>query len=212
MRRVLLTLLFLFLGLKFSFSQEIRTFTNVNFKTNLSKSNNNFSVSVGEMLQLNKQIPIRIITSLQFTGKVFKENTWPSNKESGSTQLIIKESFLNSSFNLPLGVEFFHKDFGFGLMHEVASFNLSKSIDSTKVEIPLNTELKPVGFSSIFSKNNNLNSTAYLVYTVSDSFSVKLGLNSGANSFNFYKDSKKVNYARISEKSVFLSLRINIEK
>ncbi|MCP9770117.1 hypothetical protein EGI22_19610 [Lacihabitans sp. LS3-19] len=212
MRRIILTLLVLFLGLSFSYSQEIRTFTNVNFKTNLSKSNNNFSISVGEMLQLKKRIPVRIITSFQFTGKVFKETIWPPDKKSGSTQLIVKDSFLNSSFNLPLGVEFFHKDFGLGIMQEVASFNLSKSVDSSKVVIPVDMELKPVVFNSIFSKNNNLNSTIYVVYTVSDSFSVKLGLNSGANNFNFYKDSKKINFARISEKSVFLSLRINIEK
>ncbi len=184
----------------------------MNFTSNPSKSNNNLSVSYGEMLQLKKTIPIRIIASVQYTGKVFKQNTWPPNKKTGSTQLIIKDSFLNSSFNLPLGVEFFNKNFGLGFMQEFASFNLSKNVDSSKVEIPIDMELKPVAFSSIFSKHHDLNSTIYVVYTLSESFSFKLGLNLGSNNFNFYKGSNKVNFARISEKSVFLSLRINIEK
>jgi len=212
MRGLLLTFFILFLRLNFSFSQEIRSFTNANFTSIPSKSNNNLSISFGEMLQLKKTIPIRIIASAQYTGKVFKQNTWPSNKKTGSTQLIIKDSFFNSSFNLPLGVEFFNKNFGLGFMQEFASINLLKSIDSSKVEIPVDMELKPLVFSSIFSKHHDLNSTIYVVYTLSESFSFKFGLNSGSNNFNFYKGSKKANFARISEKSVFLSLRINIEK
>ena len=39
------------------FSQEIRTFNTVNFSSGISGKANNYSVSVGEMIQIKKAIP-----------------------------------------------------------------------------------------------------------------------------------------------------------
>jgi len=189
------------------FCQEIRTFSTVNFSTTLSKNVNNYSVSVGEMIQINQTIPFRFLVAAHYTGKVTKSGIWPTN-----TSLNIKQNIFTSNINIPIGAEIYYKNIGLGLVQEIVNFNFAKSFDSTKIQTFQNYEIKTNGFSHVFSNRNNLNSTFYLVYTISDSFSLKAGFNRGNEIFNYYEDSKKIGFSKIIDNSLFISIRTNIEK
>ncbi len=205
-RNIVLITLILFFA-KEGFCQEIRTFSTVNFSTTLSKRVNNYSVSVGEMIQINRTIPFRFLVAAQYTGKVTKSGIWPSNNS-----LNIKQNIFTTNINIPIGAEVYYKNIGLGLVQEIVNFNFDKSFDSTKVQTSQNYEIKTGGFSHMFSNKNNLNSTFYLVYTISDSFSLKAGFNRGNEVFNYYEDSKKIGFSKITDNSVFISIRTNIEK
>lgn len=205
-RNIVLIALILFFANE-GFCQEIRTFSTVNFSTTLSRVVNNYSVSVGEMVQINRAIPFRFLVAAQYTGKVTKSGIWPSN-----TPLIIKQNIFTSNINIPIGAEVYFKNIGLGLVQEIVNFNFSKSFDSTKIQTSQNYGIKTSGFSHMFSNKNNLNSTLYLVYTISDSFSLKGGFNRGNEVFNYYEDSKKIGFSKITGNSIFISIRTNIEK
>ena len=113
---------------------------------------------------------------------------------------------------MPIGAEVYYKNIGLGLAQEIVNFNLAKSFDSTKIKTSQNYEIKTNGFSHVFSNKNNLSSTFYLVYTISDSFSLKAGFNRENEVFNFYEDSNKIGFSKITDNSVFISIRTNIEK
>lgn len=194
------------------FSQEIRTFNTVNFSTSISGKVNDYSVSVGEMIQIKKAIPFRILLAAQYTGKTSKKGFWPEISNPKGTSLSIKKNIFTSNISIPIGAEIYYKNIGLGLVQEIINFNFAKSFDSTKIVLPLETELKTNGFSNVFSNKNNLNSTLYLVYTISDSFSLKFGINRGNEVFNYYNDSKKTGFSKITGNSVFISFRTNIEK
>ncbi|MBP8156172.1 MAG: hypothetical protein KAX81_04030 [Leadbetterella sp.] len=205
-RNIVLISLILFFA-NDGFCQEIRTFNTVNFSSTLSKSVNNYSVSVGEMLQVNRTLPFRLLVAAQYTGKITKSGIWPDN-----TSLNIKKNIFTSNINMPIGAEVYYKNIGLGLAQEIVNFNLAKSFDSTKIKTSQNYEIKTNGFSHVFSNKNNLSSTFYLVYTISDSFSLKAGFNRENEVFNFYEDSNKIGFSKITDNSVFISIRTNIEK
>jgi hypothetical protein len=194
-----------------SHGQNLRTFNTINFTTNLSSRIHNYSFSVGEMMQIKKKVPFRILVAAQYTGKISKKGFWPGNNNNG-IGFNLKQNVFTSNINLPVGGEIYYKNIGLGLVQEIVNFNISKSFDSTKVDIPANHEIKTNRFSHIFSAKNNLNSTFYLVYTLSDSFSLKLGLNRGNDLFNYYQSSKKTGFSKITDNSIFISIRTNIEK
>jgi hypothetical protein len=194
------------------FGQEIRTFNTVNFSSTTSGRLNNYSVSVGEMIQIKKAIPFRILIAAQYTGKSSKKGFWPKSSNTSETSLAIKKNIFSSNINIPIGAEIYYKNIGLGLVQEIINFNFAKSFDSTKVALPSKIELKTNGFSNVFSNKNNLNSVLYLVFTISDSFSLKFGVNRGNEVLNFYKDSEKIGFSKIKDNSIFISFRTNIEK
>jgi hypothetical protein len=212
MRKFIFGIFFYFGAIAPTTGQNLRTFNTINFSTSLSSNIHDYSVSVGEMLQIKKSIPFRILVAAQYTGKVTKKGLWPANTNSKGIGLSLKQSVFTSNINLPIGGEIYFKNIGLGLVQELVNFNLVKSFDSTKVDIPSNHEIKTNRFSHVFSNKNNLNTTLYLVYTLSDSFSLKLGLNRGNDVFNYYESSKKTGFSRITDNSIFISIRTNIEK
>jgi hypothetical protein len=189
------------------FCQEIRTFNTVNFSSTLSNNVNTYSVSVGEMVQINRTLPFRFLVAAQYSGKFTKSGVWH-----GKNSLDIKKNLFTSNINLPMGAEVYYKNIGLGLVQEIVNFNIVRSFDSTQIKTSQNYEIKTNAFSHVFSNKNNLNSTFYLVYTISDSFSLKAGLNRGNEVFNFYEDSKKIGFSKITDNSIFISIRTNIEK
>ncbi len=205
-RNIVLIALILFFA-NDGFCQEIRTFSTVNFSTTLSSRVNNYSVSVGEMVQVNRTIPFRFLVAAQYSGKITKSGIWPSH-----TSLNIKKNIYTSNINIPFGAEVYYKNIGLGLVQEIANFNFAKSFDSTKIQTSQNYEIKTNGFSHLLSNKNNLNSTFYLVYTISDSFSLKAGFNRGNEVFKYYEDSKKIGFSKLIDNSIFISIRTNIEK
>jgi hypothetical protein len=203
---IVLIALILFIT-NYGFCQEIRTFNTVNFSSTLSNRVNTYSVSVGEMVQINRTLPFRFLVAAQYAGKFTKSGIWP-----GKTALDIKKNLFTSNINIPIGAEVYYKNIGLGLIQEIVNFNFAKSFDSTKIQTSKNYEIKTNVFSHVFSNKNNLNSTFYLVYTISDSFSLKAGFNRGNEVFNFYENSKKIGFSKITDNSVFISIRTNIEK
>jgi hypothetical protein len=211
MRKYTLSILYLFGAVSLAHSQKLRTFNTINFTTNLSSKVLNHSFSIGEMIQIKKKVPFRILVSAQYTGKISKKGFWPGTNNNGTT-FSLKQNVFTSNINIPIGGEFYYKNIGLGLVQEIANFNFSKSFDSTKVDLPMNHQIQTNRFSHIFSTKNNLNSTLYLVYTLSDSFSLKMGLNRGNDLFNYYQGSKKTGFSKITDNSFFISIRTNIEK
>ncbi len=210
MRKFTLGILFVLGGTAPLFGQNLRTFNTINFSTTLSPKVNNVSFSVGEMIQFKKRIPFRLLVAAQYTGKISKQGLWTENTK--TRQLRLKKNIFTSNISLPIGGEVYFKNIGLGMVQEIANFNLAKSFDSTKVDIPGNHKIETNRFSNVFSKKNNLNSTLYLVYTLSDSFSLKLGMNRSNDVFNYYEGSKKSDLLRKTENSFFISIRTNIEK
>lgn len=195
-----------------SIAQEVRTFNTINFSAGVSGNIHNYSVSVGEMIQLNKTLPFRILVAAQYTGKVTRPGRWSSDLGSITSPLVVKNTLFSSNINLPVGGEIFYKSLGLGIVQELVNFNLSKNFDSTKVAIPKDFTLKSNGVTNVFSKKNNLNTAIYLVYTINDSFSLKFGFNKGNELFNYYNDTQKVGFSKIKDNSLFFSFRTNIEK
>ena len=212
MNKSLFAIIFFFLSLDKLYSQEIRTFNTFNFTTSLSEKINNYSVAVGEMLQIKSAIPFRILVSAQYTGKITRPGIWSSNIGTFKTPITVNKNLFTSNISIPIGGEMYYKNIGLGFIQEIINLNLSKSFDSTKVSTPTNQELKLKGVTSIFSKQNNLNTTLYLVYTISDSFSVKLGVRQGNEFFRHYADSKDIGYSKIRDHSFYISIRTNLEK
>lgn len=210
MRKFILGILFFLGGIAPLFGQNIRTFNTINFSTTLTPKTNNVSFSVGEMIQLKKNIPFRLLVAAQFTGKISKKGLW--SEDIKPRHLTIKNNVFTSNISLPIGGEVYFKNIGLGLVQEIANFNLAKSFDSTKVDVPGNHKIETNRFSNVFSKKNNLNTTLYLVYTLSDSFSLKLGMNRGNDVFDYYEGSNKIDLLRKTENSFFISIRTNIEK
>jgi hypothetical protein len=212
MRTSIFAMLFFYVGIAPVLGQRLRTFNNVHIGTSLSPSSNKYSVGVGEMIQIQKSIPFRILLGVQYSAKVSKSGIWPSNSNSIGREFSLKQNIFTSNINLPIGGEIYYKSIGIGLVQEIINFNLAKSFDSTKLDLPSNHEIRTNRFSHIFSNKNNLNTTLYLVYTISESFSLKFGLNRGNDVFNYFESSKKTGFSRLTNNSIFISIRTNIEK
>jgi hypothetical protein len=201
-----------FCFLQKSYSQEIRTFNTVNFSAGVSGIVHNYSLSVGEMLQLNKKLPFRLLLAAQYTGKITRPGTWSPDLGTVKSPLSIKSTIFSSNLNLPLGGEIFYRNLGIGLVQEIININFVKNFDSTKADLPKNFALKSNGVTNVFSKKNNLNTALYFIYTINDSFSLKFGINKGNELFNYYDGSKKMGFSKIRDNSLFFSFRTNIEK
>ena len=103
---IVLIALILFIT-NYGFCQEIRTFNTVNFSSTLSNRVNTYSVSVGEMVQINRTLPFRFLVAAQYAGKFTKSGIWP-----GKTALDIKKNLFTSNINMPIGADVYYKIFG----------------------------------------------------------------------------------------------------
>ena len=206
--------IFFFLILSNAFCQQIRTFNTLNLAPTFSKKLNTFNVSYGEMIQIKRAVPYRFLVSVNYSANLIKKGTWDADTKLGSKSLGINKNFLTSKFSIPIGFEIFSKNFGIGISQEILTISNKKTIDSSKVQVNSPYSLQNIGASSILSSKskNNTSTSLYVVYTLSDSFSLLGGINRDQVNFNYFRDSKKVDFSKYSEISAFLSIRINIEK
>jgi hypothetical protein len=101
---------------------------------------------------------------------------------------------------------------GIGISQEMISFTFKKSFDSTQISGFKEYEAATKSFSTIFSKNQSLSGQIYLVYTINDSFAIKLGAQRENLAINFLDKNDKTKSGTIHSNSIFISIRTNIEK
>jgi hypothetical protein len=203
-------LLIIFLAINITcYGQETRTYNNFSIAAGFSGASSSTKVSFGEMVQKKSIVPFRILanTTLKFN-TLNKDNTVNLVGEKYKTLRRIN----SISLSLPIGFEVFQKNFGLGVSQELLSFSFKKAYDSTQIDMPTDLTGSAKIFSTIFSKNQSLNSQIYLVYTLYDSFALKFGIQRDNLALNFNESDKKTKAGMLHSNSVFISIRTNIEK
>ena len=206
--RKLVLLLCLFMPL-ISHSQEIRTYNNFSVGASFSGHSSSGMISYGEMVQKKSIVPFRAMAALDLKFQAFNKNNSIILK-GNDFSLLRRINTVNMA--LPLGFEIFEKNIGIGLSQEIFSLAFNKSCDSTQVKMPSKTTATPKRFSSILSKNNSLSGQIYLVYTVSESFAIKLGIQRENLGLRFADANNNSQTGSIHSNSIFINIRTNIEK
>lgn len=193
-------------------AQNIRTFNNLELSTSVSKNTHQYSLFWGESIQVKSPVPFRFTTGLRFAMNNKTTGTYPVTEGANLSTLSFEKRPWYTTFALPVGVELFYKGIGIGAFHEVISLSGKKSYDSTYTPLAEKQTLKTQGFSSVFGKKHNLTGGVYLVYTFSDSFSVKAGYNRITSTFTKANETRELGYARLSDDTFTVGIRLNIEK
>jgi hypothetical protein len=172
------------------------------------------SFGIGEILQVNKRIPFRILAKTNYSANILKPNIYHSSDNVKANDFILEKKYFHSNIDLMLGGEVFYKNYGLGFTSELASFSFGKSISDSKYSDSNLLEVNPIKFSYIFSnkEQRNLRTTFYFVYTVSESFSVKLGATNQKNILKLTNIDNQNRYVSGGRVAPFISLRFNLEK
>lgn len=193
-------------------AQNIRTFNNLELSTSISRNTHQYSLFWGESLQVKSPVPFRFTTGLRFSMNNKTKGTYPVSEGANLTTLPLIKRPWYSTFALPVGVELFYKAIGIGVFQEAVSFSGKKSYNDTYTTLGDEETLKTQGFSHVFGKKQNLTGGVYLVYTFSDSFSLKAGYNRITSTFTKSNGTKELGYARLTDDTFTVGLRLNIEK
>lgn len=205
---------FLILAFFTAKSQNIRTFNNLELSTSISKTNNQYSVFWGESLQLKSPVPVRFTTGLRFSLNNISSGSTLSQKNNPElTGFTFDKRAWYNTFAIPVGLEFYFKNLGIGAFQEVISFSGKKKYDETTFSKLDSTQtINTQGFSAVFSNKQNLTGGVYLVYTFSDSFSLKAGYNRITSTFTKSNEKKDLGYSKLSNDTFTVGIRLNIEK
>ncbi len=201
-------LFFIFLSY-FSQAQEIRTYNNFSLGTGFSGKSNSAMISYGEMVQKKSILPFRALAALDLKFQSFNKNN-EVFLVGKNTTLLRRINTVNIA--LPLGFEVFQKNMGIGINQEILSIAFKRNYDSTQVQMPLGSTGSARRFSSVFSKKNSLTGQIYLVYTISESFAIKFGIQRENLGIRFKDINSKTQTGSLHSNSIFINIRTNIEK
>ncbi len=219
MKKLILAILVIFTFLT-SKAQNVRTFNNVELGTSFSKNTNQYSLFWGESLQLSSPVPVRFTTGLRYSLNSIKKGTYKGIGESTLSPLTFDKRATYHTFAIPVGLEFFYKSLGIGAFQEVISLSGKKEYSdtfsgTTSSSVPFLKEdefIRTQGFSSVFGTKHNLTGGIYLIYTFSDSFSLKAGYNMITSSFTKSNETRDLSYIKLRDNTFNLGIRLNIEK
>lgn len=191
-------------------SQTIRTYNNIFFGTSIAKPIKSFNIGLGETVEINGVLPIRLSAAATLKLNTLSKSSVFSNKTiSAKLNKNINQLYLG----FPIGIEVFKGSIGLGIQQELFNLGFRNSFDSTNIKTGSNFNSRVGKSSFLFQKNNTLSNNIYLVATVSESFSIKLGLNTDHILLTFYdKNDKKAGTNRYTSTGFYISLRTNIEK
>lgn len=222
MKRLVLAILvtFTFLTVK---AQNVRTFNNVELGTSFSKSTHQYSLFWGESLQLSSPIPVRVTTGLRYSLNSINSGTYRGIGESTLSPLTFDKKAWYNTFAIPVGLEFFYKSIGIGAFHEIVSLSGKKTYSDTfssPTDTPNSADpflkedefIRTQGFSSIFGTKQNLTGGISVVYTFSDSFTLKAGYNVINSAFTKSNETRDLSYIKLRENTFNIGIRLNIEK
>ncbi|MCD8540132.1 MAG: hypothetical protein LRY55_10460 [Leadbetterella sp.] len=193
-------------------AQNIRTFNNLELSTSISKNTHQYALFWGESIQVRTPVPFRFTTGLRFSMNNKTTGIYPVVNGANLSTLSFEKRPRYTTFALPVGLELFYKGLGVGAFQEVISLSGKKSYDSTYTPLAEKETLKSQGFSHVFGKKQNLTGGIYLIYTFSDSFSIKAGYNRITSTFTKANETKELGYARLSDDTFTVGIRLNIEK
>ena len=204
--------IFFSLGLLSVRAQNIRTFNNLEPGASFSKNTAQYSVFWGESIQFRPPVPLRFITGLRLSMTNKTTGIYPVKEGADLNTLTFLKKPWYTSLALPAGLELYFKGFAVGAFQEMISFSGKKSYNDTFTPLAENETLKTQGFSGIFGKKQNLTGGVYLIYTFSDSFSVKAGYNRISATFTRSDENRESGYARLNDDTFTVGIRLNIEK
>lgn len=193
-------------------AQNIRTFNNLELGTSLSKNTYQYSLFWGESIQFKSPVPLRFTTGLRLAINNKTTGIYPVSEGANLSTLTFTKRPWYTTFGLPAGLELYFRGIAIGAFHEVISFSGKKSYDEAYTPLGEEETLKTQGFSHVFGKKQNLTGGVYLVYTFSDSFSVKAGYNRISSTFIKENETKELGYARLNDDTFTVGIRLNIEK
>jgi len=193
-------------------AQNIRTFNNLELATSFSKNTHQYSLFWGESLQIKSPVPFRFTTGLRLAMNDKTKGIYPVKEGAGITTLQFDKKPIYTTVAFPVGLELFYKALSIGAFQELISFSGKKKYDDAYTPLIEKEMLRTQGFSGIFGKKTNLTGGVYLAYTFSDSFSVKAGYNRITSTFTKTNETKELGYARLSDDTFTVGIRLNIEK
>lgn len=211
MRKLKLATLFTFAYFTIQ-AQNVRTFNNLELSTSISKNTHQYSLFWGESLQIKSPVPFRFSTGLRFSMNNKTKGNYLVTDGSKMDTLSFNKRPWYSTFAVPVGLELFYGPIGIGAFQEVVSLSGKKSYNDTYTTLGDEETLRTQGFSHVFGKKQNLTGGVYVVYTFSDSFSLKAGYNRITSTFTKSKGTKELGYGRLSDDTFTVGLRLNIEK
>jgi hypothetical protein len=190
-------------------AQKINTFNNFIFNTAFSNAGSVNTIGYGEMLQKKGKVSFRVLSSLNLDLSKIKTN---QTFTSIGQKITSKKNLYSTSFSIPVGFEVYSKNLGLGISQELVSYSLNKKMDSSFVSIPADFEASYKRFSSILSKNNTQDTQVYAVFTLYDSFAIKVGIQTEKIALNVKGLSNNTKTSNFSSNLFFISIRSNIEK
>lgn len=219
MKKLILATLITFTFLT-SKAQNVRTFNNIELGTSFSKSTHQYSLFWGESLQLSSPVPVRFTTGLRYSLNSIDKGLYKGIGQSTLNSLTFDKKAWYNTFAIPVGLEFFYKSFAIGAFQEVVSLSGKKKYSETfsglsTTAVPFLKEdeyIRTQGMSSVFGTKQNLTGGLYLLYTFSDSFSIKAGYNMITSTFTKSNETRDLSYIKLRENTFNLGIRLNIEK
>lgn len=193
-------------------AQNIRTFNNLELSTSISKNTHQYSLFWGESIQVKSPVPFRFTTGLRFSLNNKTTGTYPVSEGYKINTLTFDKRPTYITLAVPAGLELYFREFGIGAFHELVSFSGKKSYNDTYTPLEEKETLKTQRFSGVFKAKQNLTGGVYVVYTFSESFSVKAGYNRITSTFTKANDTKELGYARLTDDTFSIGIRLNIEK
>lgn len=190
-------------------AQKVRTFNHLELGTAFAKNTHQYHLFWGESVAFKS---VRFITGIRGSLTQKSAALYPPSAGTLPNDLLLNKRAAYTSFAIPVGIEFFVKGLGIGAYQEVFSFTGNKKLDNTFTPLDSSETLRLQRFSGIFGTKQNLTGGAYLIYTFNDSFSLKAGWNRINSTFIKENATQQLGYARLSDDTFTLGIRLNIEK
>jgi hypothetical protein len=191
------------------YSQEIRTYTNLTLSTGFSKIAASNAIQFGEMVQKNSTLPFRLTAGLSLK---FQKAKPAATYTSLGSNYKAKTKINSTALAIPVGFEIFKNSLGLGVSQELIGLNFNKKLDNTNLDLPVDFTAGMKRFNTLFSSKNNLSSQIYGVFTLFDSFALKIGMQIERNTLKINDINNRNSFAKLQDNLFFISIRTNIEK
>lgn len=192
-------------------AQEIRTFHNLELAFTPGKDVRQYSLFWGQSFTSTQLIPYRFSTGLNYAYNTRTAGTYLGNESSKPPTVTFDKSIGYGTVSIPISIELMYKNLGIGFSHDIISLS-NKEFNMDSVSVASNIKLSTPRFSTVLSDKRNLTGNAYIVLTINDSFSLKGGVNSITSTYIRSTNNKETGYTRLLDQSLYVAIRINIER
>lgn len=192
-------------------AQGIRTFHNLELAITPEKDVRQYSLFWGQSFINSQLIPYRFSTGLNYAYNTRTAGTYLGSDGSKTPTVKFDKSIGYGTVSIPISIELMYKSLGIGFSHDIISYS-NKTFKLDSVSTASGMKLTSPGFSTLLSDKRNLTGNAYIVLTINDSFSVKGGVNNITSTYITSSNNKETGYTRLLDQSLYVAIRLNIER